>query len=190
MDDFAIELEGGKELSGALIALPAKVEKKFMREALTAGAQPVLQAARSNAPVRKEGGGALRDGLEIVSGTRAGVSFATVRTGQGNTEIISNLKRLASLASKASKAAGGTKQQRRAAKAQVYQQARAELKAQGIQYQGQYYGSILEHGFKHGKSYVPANPWMEKALAASSQEATEIMAAKLKENIEAEGLKE
>lgn len=52
MPRFNIELLGDKELSRRLQALPEKLERKVLRQALRAGANVALPAARQSAPVR------------------------------------------------------------------------------------------------------------------------------------------
>lgn len=190
-----MKIEGAKELQAALLSLPNKASKKFMSKALRAGAEPVLAAAKSNAPVKT---GALRDNLEIVMSSANGESAAIVQTGQGSTAVQKALKAVGRAAGRM--AGGGNQGYRTAAGKEAWKRARkaaeAQLEARGIHkkgaqgWQGQYYGGILEHGFKHGKTYVKPNPWMETALSSQQGPAVEAIAASLKTNIEAEAFKE
>lgn len=171
---MGMKLEGVEELQAAFAGLEDKLATKYGKHALRAGAEVLLPAIRSSAPLGKTGD--LRDGLEIaVEGPNI-----VVRTGQGNRGIQQTLKRIRKNASKmAGKAAG-----KRARK-----EAEAELKARGIKWQGQYYGSILSHGFKHGKTYVPADDWMGAPMQSNATAAIEAIRADLAESIE-QGFKE
>ena len=196
MNGTKIKIEGAKEIQAALLALPDKVAKKYMGRALKRGAEVVLAQARANAPVGLTG--ALRDGLEIVTSNRGDESSATVQTGQGNKAVQSALKAIGRTAGRM--AGGGKQGYKTAAGKEAWKRARgaaeAQLEAKGIHkkgpggWQGQYYGSILEHGFKHGSKTVAENPWMEKALESQAAAATEEIAKSLKTDIEAEAFKE
>ena len=72
-----INIKGMAELSKLLKELPEKVQRNVVRSALRAGAKPILEEAKANAPVDS---GALRDSLEIATSGKGGVPTATVRT--------------------------------------------------------------------------------------------------------------
>lgn len=51
MDDLRLELKGDKKLRRALKKLPAKVQRKVTRQAVSAGATPITKEMRRRAPV-------------------------------------------------------------------------------------------------------------------------------------------
>jgi HK97 gp10 family phage protein len=61
------KLEGAKALERQLKALPDKVERQILRQAVTAAAKPVLEEAKAQAPVKS---GALRTSLKVRAGKR------------------------------------------------------------------------------------------------------------------------
>ncbi len=169
------KIEGADEIQSALLALPEKVAKGMMKGALEAGAEIVLEEAKKNAPVKS---GDLRDGLEIANEKGAVV----VQTGQGNKTVQRALRKIAN---KARRNAGGVDAGRKAAH-DIYAKAREKVKAnKSLEYQGQYYGNMQECGTKK----MPAHPFMGRALETKSEEATEAIAAKLKEGIEEQAFK-
>ena len=168
---MGMTITGVEELQAAFAGLADNVANKYAKKALRKGAEVLLPAIKSNAPVGKTGN--LRDGIEIaVEGPNV-----VVRTGQGNRGIQQTLRRIA-------RNAGGKEAGKKARAA-----AASQLKARGIQYQGQYYGSILAHGFKHGKTEVPANDWMGAPMQSNADAALEAIRADLAESIE-QGFKE
>lgn len=88
-----IRIAGLKELQGLLNTLPAKMEANILRGALRAGAKPIMQMAKENAPVGEPSdtnkrrykvyAGALRDSLRISAriDRRSGNVTASVMAG-------------------------------------------------------------------------------------------------------------
>lgn len=189
---MTMTLEGGKELESALTALPDKVAGKYMRKALHDGADIVLQSAQAEAPYRT---GALRDGLEIKDGQRDGRIAVFVQTGQGIKSVQAALHSVYKRAEKKARmGVGHNTEESRSAGHEARKAAEAELKKRGLgkrDWQGQYYGNILEWGFNHtgGKTIAP-DPWIARAMELVADTATEAIAASLKESVEAQGLKE
>lgn len=127
---MGIEIKGGRELAEKLRALPDKVAKRFMGQALRKGAEPVLAEAIGDAPYKT--GKAISE-MNISLSSRGG--NVTARVGVGSA----------------------------------------------------YYMLMYEKG-SHGpgKRIQPKRPFMEPALEKNAAEATSIVAAELKEKIEAE----
>lgn len=71
-----VVVTGLSDLQKLLDSLPAKIEANVMRGALRAGIKPILEKAKSNAPVLS---GELRDGLKIRTNSRRGVVTASIR---------------------------------------------------------------------------------------------------------------
>lgn len=71
-----VQVKGLRELDAFLQAMPAKMEANVLRGALRAGAKPVLESARANAPVKT---GTLREGLKITGRSRRGRVTASVK---------------------------------------------------------------------------------------------------------------
>lgn len=76
MSDF--QITGLVELNALLQTLPAKIEGNVMRSAMRAGQKVMLEAAKSNIPVKS---GALRDSLKIKTSSRRGKVSATLVAG-------------------------------------------------------------------------------------------------------------
>lgn len=82
-----ISFLGDKELSRKLARLELKVQRKIVKDAMRAAAEPVLQAAKALAPVLT---GKMRDSLRIrvlagrhmASGKLRGIAGAVVETGK------------------------------------------------------------------------------------------------------------
>ena len=79
----SIKLIGGKELDRKLKALPRKVAKKILRQALRAGAKIILAQAKANAPVAT---GQLKKSLKVraMKRTRKGTVGFKVQTKAGD----------------------------------------------------------------------------------------------------------
>lgn len=76
-----LRLNGTQDVRAALLALEEKVAKRIARAALKAGAEPMLHAARSKAPVDT---GDLVESLKISTGTKKGKLVARVQTKEGD----------------------------------------------------------------------------------------------------------
>ena len=75
----SMKITGLSDLGRNLKALEEKVQGQVLRRAVEAGAQPVLESAKSNAPVDT---GQLRDSLEITTSLKEGTAVASVGTGE------------------------------------------------------------------------------------------------------------
>ena len=73
-----VHVKGLSEINKFLQELPAKVEKNILRGALRAGAKPVLEQAKANAPVKT---GVLAKGLKISTSGKGGTVIAKVKAG-------------------------------------------------------------------------------------------------------------
>jgi len=71
-----IRVKGLAELNRFLQTLPPRLEKNILRGALRAGAQPVAEDARNNAP---EDTGVLKAGIKVSTKSRKGVVIASVK---------------------------------------------------------------------------------------------------------------
>lgn len=71
-----VKVKGLAELNRFLQQLPVKMEQNVLRGALRAGAKPVQESAKANAPVAT---GELRDGIKITTSSRKGRITATVK---------------------------------------------------------------------------------------------------------------
>lgn len=82
MAAMTFKLTGDKRLDRKFAALPMKVEKKILRQALRPAAKLILDSARQNAPVDT---GALRKSLAVRAGkrTRKGTVRVQVQTSDG-----------------------------------------------------------------------------------------------------------
>lgn len=76
-----LRLTGTQEVRAALLQLEEKVAKRIARAALKAGAEPMLHAARSKAPVDT---GDLVESLKISTGKKKGKLVARVQTKSGD----------------------------------------------------------------------------------------------------------
>ncbi len=72
------EVKGLENLQAALEALPANIEKNFMRGALRAGGKEIEQEAKALVPVKS---GKLRSTIRTSTGSRGGKVFARVLAG-------------------------------------------------------------------------------------------------------------
>ena len=81
---FNISGTGDAELQKLLNALPGKVQKKIMRQALREAAKVVAVEARALAPVGAEDGGTLRASIKVRAAKgKRGTIGAEVVTGEG-----------------------------------------------------------------------------------------------------------
>lgn len=71
-----VRVKGLKELNSFLQQLPAKLEQNVLRGALRAGAQPVAEDARDNAPEKT---GELKAGIKVSTKSRRGRVTASVK---------------------------------------------------------------------------------------------------------------
>jgi HK97 gp10 family phage protein len=71
-----VQVKGLKELNQFLQQLPAKIERNVLRGALRAGARPVQQQAKANAP---KDTGQLAAGIKISTGGKGGTVIAKVK---------------------------------------------------------------------------------------------------------------
>jgi HK97 gp10 family phage protein len=67
---MSVRFEGGKELAAALASLPARVSKRFVKEALMEAAEPMRKSAASMAP-REPGAPDIADNI-VISAARGG----------------------------------------------------------------------------------------------------------------------
>jgi hypothetical protein len=162
------KLEGGKEMEAMLKGLPERVASRHALKALRAGAMIVLGEARNRCPVLKDvksedsGGktvqGALRDGLHISSSIRSGIAEASVSTDKSTHY--------------------------------GYMVEKGWLPSQGSG-RGKGMGEKLREAYgrewkSSQGSAVPGRPFLESALEAKSGQATEAIAASMKESLENE----
>lgn len=70
---------GGEDIAKALEAMKVEIERNMMRGAMRAGAQVILEEAKSRVP---QDTGALRDSLRIRTGAKGGKVFAYVQAGR------------------------------------------------------------------------------------------------------------
>jgi HK97 gp10 family phage protein len=80
MNAIKATIQGGAQIDAALKELEAKTAKSYVRKALRAGAKPILQAARANAPVDK---GITKKSIKVRSGgTRRGIISVIIGLGK------------------------------------------------------------------------------------------------------------
>ncbi|HBH37617.1 MAG TPA: hypothetical protein DDX06_04450 [Curvibacter sp.] len=77
-------VNGAQEVQAQLLAYPAKVEQRVVRNALAAGARVVRDAAKAEAPVRS---GKLRGSIRVSTKARKGQVTAGVRVGNLKTGV-------------------------------------------------------------------------------------------------------
>lgn len=77
-------VKGAQEVQAELLAYPAKVEQRVVRNALAAGARVVRDAARAEVPVRS---GKLRRSIRVSTKARKGQVTAGVRVGNLKTGV-------------------------------------------------------------------------------------------------------
>lgn len=85
---MSMKVEGAKQIADALQALPDKVQRTIMRDALRDGAEIVLAEARFNAPVKT---GALAAGLNIRVST-SGDGGGVAKISSGSSEYYGNMQ--------------------------------------------------------------------------------------------------
>lgn len=77
-------VNGAQEVQAQLLAYPAKVEQRVVRNALAAGARVVRDAAKAESPVRS---GKLRGSIRVSTKARKGQVTAGVRVGNLKTGV-------------------------------------------------------------------------------------------------------
>lgn len=84
MNDFRVVVGGLKELSEALDNLTSKMQGKAVRRSLKAAAEPMVKAARSNAPVET---GALRKSIKASTSVRLARGVAQTKISYGKAQF-------------------------------------------------------------------------------------------------------
>jgi len=83
-----ITLAGGEALSALLVHLPAELERTILKDALRAGAEPILDAAKQKCPVSGDDTdphkGELRESIKLRVTSSKGTVRATVGSREGD----------------------------------------------------------------------------------------------------------
>lgn len=149
-------VRGLKELDAKLTQLSQVAAQKAMRNAIFAASKPILDQAKANAAAWPKGSGAIKESL-----TRT-YSKGLLDTGTKFTVSV------------------GPKAKNRTAIALYNLVYKRRRPIRGI-----YYGHLLEFGHKdRAGGDVAAKPFLLPALESKKDEATQILADKLRQNIE------